>query len=85
MQHKFDSNLYANDTKYSSETSTPILQVKNLCVYFPIRKGILRRVHDYVKAVDDISFDIYKRTNTRPSRRIWLWKNNSWTSNCQTY
>ena len=60
MQHKFDSNLYANDTKYSSETSTPILQVKNLCVYFPIRKGILRRVHDYVKAVDDISFDIYR-------------------------
>lgn len=37
----------------------PILQVKNLKQYFPIHGGILGRVQNYVKAVDDISFDVY--------------------------
>ena len=42
------------------ETAAAILSVKNLKKYFPIRRGILSRVGAYVKAVDDISFDIKK-------------------------
>ncbi len=37
----------------------PMLEVKNLKTYFPIRKGVFGRVTDYVKAVDDVSFDVY--------------------------
>ena len=37
----------------------PILQVKNLKTYFPVRKGVFGRVTDHVKAVDDVSFDVY--------------------------
>jgi len=37
----------------------PLLSVKNLKKYFPIHKGLLSRVQGYVKAVDDVSFDIY--------------------------
>jgi len=37
----------------------PILEVKNLCVYFPIQKGILGRTVGYVKAVDNVSFTVY--------------------------
>ncbi len=37
-----------------------LLNVKNLKVWFPIQKGILRRTVDHVKAVDDISFTIKK-------------------------
>jgi len=37
----------------------PILRVKNLKTYFPIQKGIFGKVSDYVKAVDDVSFDVY--------------------------
>ncbi|MBS7527639.1 ATP-binding cassette domain-containing protein [Fusibacter paucivorans] len=37
-----------------------LLRVENLKQYFPVRKGILGRVHHYVKAVDDISFHIDK-------------------------
>ena len=37
----------------------PILQVRNLKQYFPIRGGVLGRVRNHVKAVDDISFDVY--------------------------
>jgi len=39
--------------------SGPLLQVQNLQVYFPIRKGFFRRATDYVRAVDDVSFTLY--------------------------
>jgi len=35
-----------------------LIEIKNLKMYFPITKGLLRRKVGDVKAVDDISFDI---------------------------
>ena len=37
----------------------PLLQIKNLKTYFPIRNGFFGGITDYVKAVDNISFDVY--------------------------
>jgi peptide/nickel transport system ATP-binding protein len=37
----------------------PLLQVENLRVYFPIRKGFFSRTTDFVRAVDEVSFSIY--------------------------
>jgi len=37
----------------------PILEVRNLNTHFPIRKGLLGRVRDYVRAVDDVTLDVY--------------------------
>lgn len=37
----------------------PVLQVKNVKTYFPISKGIFGKSTEYVKAVDDVSFDVY--------------------------
>jgi len=37
-----------------------LVEVKNLKKYFPIRKGVLSRVINYVKAVDGVSFSIKK-------------------------
>lgn len=37
----------------------PQLRVKNLKTWFPIKKGFFGKTHDYVKAVDDVSFDVY--------------------------
>jgi peptide/nickel transport system ATP-binding protein len=37
----------------------PLLQISNLKTYFPIRNGFFGGITDYVKAVDDISFDVY--------------------------
>jgi peptide/nickel transport system ATP-binding protein len=42
-----------------STTSTPLLQVEDLRVYFPIRKGFFSRTTDFVRAVDDVSFTIH--------------------------
>jgi len=39
-------------------TSYPLLQVKDLQVHFPIRRGILQRVAGQVKAVDGVSLEI---------------------------
>lgn len=37
----------------------PILRVTNLKTYFPVVKGIFGKTRDYVRAVDDVSFDVY--------------------------
>ncbi len=38
---------------------TPLLKVRNVKTYFPIWRGFFSRVVDYVRAVDDVSFDVY--------------------------
>ncbi|MEQ1622745.1 MAG: ABC transporter ATP-binding protein [Methylococcales bacterium] len=37
---------------------TPLLQIRDLKVWFPIKKGVFRHTVDYVRAVDDVSLDI---------------------------
>ena len=51
---------HADDATFVPEDQQPLLSVKDLKVWFPIRKGLLRRVVDHVKAVDGVSFDIYR-------------------------
>ena len=36
----------------------PLLDVQNLRTHFPIRKGFMRSVGGYVKAVEDVSFSV---------------------------
>jgi peptide/nickel transport system ATP-binding protein len=37
----------------------PLLKIKELKTYFPITKGLFGKTTDYVKAVDDLTFDVY--------------------------
>ena len=37
-----------------------LLKVRGAKTYFPIKKGLMKRTVGYVKAVDDISLDVYK-------------------------
>lgn len=37
-----------------------LLEIKNLVKYFPIKKGVFKRTVGWVRAVDDISFEIYE-------------------------
>ena len=41
---------------YSQE---PILKVQNLKTWYPLRKGVFGRTYDYIKSVNDVSFDVY--------------------------
>jgi oligopeptide transport system ATP-binding protein len=36
----------------------PLLEVRNLRTHFPIRRGVMRTVAGYVKAVEDVSFQV---------------------------
>ncbi len=38
---------------------SPILQVRNIKTWFPVKRGLFGRVHDHVKAVDDVTFDVF--------------------------
>ena len=49
-------------TAYQSERSkakqSPLLQIRDLKVWFPIKKGVFRHVVDHIRAVDGVSLDI---------------------------
>lgn len=38
----------------------PVLKVEHLQTWYPLRKGVFSRVYDYVKAVDDVTLDVYE-------------------------
>lgn len=43
-------------TLYSRE---PILKIENIKTWYPLHKGIFGRTYDYIKSVDDVSFEVY--------------------------
>ena len=45
---------------FDAAPAQPLVQVRDLKMYFPIYSGVLRRKTGDVKAVDGISFDIFK-------------------------
>lgn len=56
---KFKTHQDKQITKnQNSEVETKILQVSNLKVLFPIKKGLLKRISGYVEALQNISFDL---------------------------
>jgi peptide/nickel transport system ATP-binding protein len=55
-----DSSSFIKDSTCVSESETPLLSVRDLKVHFPVRQGLLQRVVGHVKAVDGISFDVYR-------------------------
>ena len=55
-----NKNDYREGTTFAKDDEKPLLQVQDLKVHFPIRKGIFGKVVNHVKAVDGVSFDIYR-------------------------
>jgi oligopeptide transport system ATP-binding protein len=42
----------------SNGNPSPLIEVRHLKTWFPAERGLLARVSDHVKAVDDVSFDV---------------------------
>jgi len=40
-------------------TKTPLLQVQHLNTWYPVKKGLFGKANQFVKAVNDISFDVF--------------------------
>lgn len=49
-----------NENAPANASQTPFVSVKHLKKYFPVQGGMFQKAKDYVKAVDDVSFDILR-------------------------
>lgn len=65
-QHPYTQKLVAalpsmqNCQTHDKPVSLPLLQVHNFYCHYPIRKGIFKRIVDYVRAVDGVSFTLQR-------------------------
>lgn len=48
-------------SSFDPDVEKPIIKVENLRTWFPVKRGVLARTVDWVKAVEDVSIDIYPR------------------------
>jgi ABC-type microcin C transport system duplicated ATPase subunit YejF len=56
---KFGEFISSGERNGANEFApTPLLEVRDCKVYYPIRKGLFQRVVDHVRAVDGVSFDL---------------------------
>ena len=62
-QHPYTQELLAAEPSGDPapcEPAPPLLEVRDLKVWFPIKKGLLRRTVDHIKAVDGVTFSLPK-------------------------
>ncbi|OYW96163.1 MAG: microcin ABC transporter ATP-binding protein, partial [Pseudomonadales bacterium 32-61-5] len=62
-QHPYTQELLAAEPSGDpapAEPAPPLLEVKDLRVWFPVKKGLLRRTVDHIKAVDGVTFSLPK-------------------------
>ena len=60
LGYALDLGFAKADTQTVGTDELPLLDVEGLHVHFPIRKGLFSRAVGYVKAVDGISFRVYR-------------------------
>ncbi|MCG8488959.1 MAG: ABC transporter ATP-binding protein [Chromatiales bacterium] len=51
-------NLARTETHQAVEDQQPLVRLDSLAIHFPVRKGLLRRVVDQVRAVDGVDLEI---------------------------
>ena len=62
-QHPYTQKLLDAEPSGALQTPPPgetLVAAQNMRVWFPMRRGLLRRTYDHVKAVNDISFTLKK-------------------------
>ena len=61
-QHEYTRHLLASEPKgkpHTADTHAPtIMKTGNLKVWFPIKKGLMKRTVDYVRAVDGVTVEV---------------------------
>lgn len=63
LAHQLEINSYTQQEielrRALLYSKKPLLQIKGLCTWYPVKKGFFGKVKDYVKAVDKVSFDVF--------------------------
>lgn len=64
LPHLLEINTYTEAEiklrRASLYNEQPLLQIKALCTWYPVKKGFFGKEKSYVKAVDNISFDVFR-------------------------
>lgn len=63
VKHLLDINSYTQqeieERRHQLYSQKPLVQVEKLCTWYPIKKGLFGKTSNFVKAVDDITFDVF--------------------------
>jgi peptide/nickel transport system ATP-binding protein len=63
VAHLLEINSYTDEEIQQRRAALyqqkPLLEVKNLCTWYPVKKGLFGKTTEYVKAVDEISFNVF--------------------------
>lgn len=59
-QQAFNDNAQVKQQETSNMQSATLLKVQNISVWFPAKKNLFGKATEYVKAVDNVSFDVYR-------------------------
>jgi microcin C transport system ATP-binding protein len=63
-QHPYTVELIGTEAsegpEEAAEEGETIAEVNNLRVHYPLKRGFLRRIHGYVKAVDGVDFSLHR-------------------------
>ena len=57
-----------------SDRKLPLLRIENLKKYYPQNTPIFGRPTSFVRAVDDVSLELYPGGDSGPGRRVRLWE-----------
>lgn len=57
--HNIERKDQLIEKRFKTANQRPLLKIKNLKKYYPIRKGIFGKIEGVVKAVDNVSFEIF--------------------------
>lgn len=61
LEPKPKSNIHSGlNEKKATDSNEVILSAKNVSVWFPNQKKLFGKTHEYIKAVDDVSFEVLK-------------------------
>ena len=62
--HSYTKELIGFQNKIKQHVSTKyknVIEVENLKVWYPIKKGLLKKTVDYVKAINNLSFTLKEK------------------------
>ena len=80
-QHEYTRHLLAAEPKGQPPLSDPaspvVMQGSDIKVWFPIKKGLMRRTVDHVKAVDGVDLTHSRRADAGHCRRIRFGQNHA--------
>jgi peptide/nickel transport system ATP-binding protein len=64
LAHLLEQNSFTEDEianrRRQLYAAPPLLEVKSLCTWYPVKNGLFDKTTDFIKAVDQVSFEVFR-------------------------